>query len=182
MASSGSLIAALNQILSTSVASNDYMILEDASSIETKRILISELLKLTLPAPTSFTPDFAAGTATFANQAGHYWQIFNFMYFQAYADVTGAGSTDLTMSVPNSLTIDTSYVLETSGVTLNDHFLSAGKWLDGGIYRHCHPVYFSNTVLKFSYEGGGALVGAVLANTDRLNLNGLIPISEWKAT
>ena len=177
-------ISELATLTGSNAAEVDYVPIVDVSepsnADRNKRIQLDELIKFIFPQTvTTFTPNLTAGTATFNNETGHYWRLGNFMFFQFRADVTANGSLDLIFDVPDSLTINTSLVLETLGVTINDHFLGAGKWLDGGIYRHAHPVYFNTTQLKFSYEGGGALIGNVLANGDRLNLNGLIPILEW---
>ena len=176
-------ISALTALTGANSATGDLFVIVDTDAATTKSITRAQL-KLALESEpytkTSFTPNFAAGTATFSGETGWYYREGNFMVFKAYAAVTGAGSADLTMTVPASLTIDTTWVLNTTSVAQSDGFDYVGKWYDAGsAYRHCLAIYNSTTELKFAYEGGAALLGSAIANNDYLSLAGRIPIAEW---
>lgn len=177
-------ISELTSLLGTNAADDDFIQVIDNSEAnnadKNKSITLEELSKYLFPSSVnSFVPNFTSGTATFNNLDGFWYKFGKFMFFQARADVTAPATADLQLTIPGGFSVDTNFVLEQVGTSINDQFISAGHWLDGGIFRHTQPVYFTATVLKFSYEGGGALVGPPLTTGDRLNLNGLIPISEF---
>lgn len=127
----------------------------------------------------TFTPAFAAGTATFDSLGGYYFRWGNFMVGAAKAAVTGAGSTTLTFTIPESLTIDGDWILDTSATSIAD-VLGNGKWFDAGsAYRGLNPIWNSTTTLAFFFDGGSSLVGSGLANLDKLSFRFMIPIAEW---
>lgn len=176
-------ISALTALTGANSATGDLFVIVDSDGSETKSITRAQLkiaLGLEAYTKTDFTPTFAAGTATFSGETGWYYRDGNFMVGQAYAAVTAAGSTALTMTIPGGLTIDTSWILSTASDSQADPLGPGGKWFDSGsAYRHMVPQYGSTTTLKFYYDGGAALVGAALANNDYLSFGFRIPISEW---
>lgn len=127
----------------------------------------------------TFTPALAAGTATFDSLDGWYFRWGNFMVGRAKAAVTGAGSATLTFTIPESLTIDGDWVLDTSATSISD-VMGNGKWFDAGAaYRGLNPIWNSSTTLCFYFDGGSALVGTGLANNDKLSFMFMVPIAEW---
>lgn len=176
-------ISALSALTGANTATGDLFVVVDIDGSTTYSITRAELkaaLNLEGYTKTSFTPVFAAGTATFSGNTGWYYRDGNFMVGQAYAAVTAAGNAALTMTIPNSLTIDTTWILNSASDSQADPLGSGGKWFDSGsAYRHMVPQYGSTTTLEFYYDGGAAQVGAALANNDYLNFSFRIPISEW---
>lgn len=178
-------ISELSSQFNSNLASGDLVhivdISESANVDKNKSITIGELDKRYYSPKdiTTFTPSLNAGTATFSGESGLYYRNQNWMIIRGYAGVTGGGSSDLTMTIPDSLTIDTTYILNTSAISAND-CLGYGKWFDSGsAYRDLNAVYFSTTQVKFFSAGVSALVGSALANNDQLNWHIEVPILEW---
>lgn len=177
-------ISELTSHTGENLADGDLLHIVDISEADNadknKSITIKEIEeRWTRQSLTTFTPTFAAGTATFTGQTGWYYQRGVWMVGRAFGGITGAGSAEMTMDIPSSLTIDTDWLLNITAAAQNDS-LGYGKFFDAGsAYRSIVAFYHSTTQIKFMYDGGAALLGAALANGDYLNFNFEIPIAEW---
>lgn len=180
-------ISALTAQTNAGLATDDVIPIVDTSATETKKIAISELdtryiQNSKFTAPTTYTPTFAAGSCTFTDVEGIWWQEgFNMVGRVSCSVDTGASAGEFTFTIPAGYTIHTAYLLKFGVTDAQDDSLGYGKWFDNGsAYRGAMPQYASATTMKCFYPEGSSIInGSFLANGDRFSINFKVPITSF---
>lgn len=94
---------------------------------------------------------------------------------------TGAGAVGtLTLTLPNSYTIDTSLIAGgTTATNAGASMLGSGTWYDAGVgWKVVYVEYNSTTTIRFS-NTSALFAASVTANGDSLKFNFRVPIVGW---
>lgn len=137
----------------------------------------------------SFTPITGGITTNIEAQGGNYWRQADRMYVNAALEFSGVNTDGIvTMSIPGSLTINTSRIF--NGFTVSSDWLTVGNWTirdaNTGVLYDGPVVYDIVSVgFRLGYSNASGLVRTdtnipiTIADGDILSYQYSVPITEW---
>lgn len=128
---------------------------------------------------TSFTPSYTGLTSTSLN-TGWWRRVGDSMEIYTVATSSGAVGAQITLTIPNSLTIDSTKTGTLSTVNLGSAIAydsSAGTIYNGFVAYNSSTTVDIGTIGSFAKWDGSTPM--TWASPDRLSLRTLVPISQW---
>jgi hypothetical protein len=142
--------------------------------------------KVNLTEWTSYTPTFGAGFSATSSEQFYWKRVGSDLMVRGRVTATTVAASNVTISIPSGLTIDSSVVPNASNSVVGKYFRAINSSLHGG---SMHIASSSTTAVNFGSSSGfsGSSANALntatgtgdFANGDNVTLEFRVPIAEW---